>query len=442
MNRYLKNMNLWRVGSLLALMCGSPLAAEELHLSVRPHIVHVIADDLGWNDVGFHGSEIETPRIDALAGESVVLDRFYVAPICSPTRAGVLTGRYPFRFGIWKGVISPFKRHGLPPSELTTPEYLAKAGYKRRGMFGKWHLGLASSQFHPNQHGFTYFYGHYNGAIDYFSHERAGEVDWHRNEETLDEAGYSTDLIGDEAARFILEHPDESPFYMVVAFNAPHSPIQATTDQLDRYSFDPEGPRAPNTDRKIAMREKAPAYGEAGKGNTIRQTYSAMVSSLDDNLGKILDALQRRGIEERTIVIFHSDNGGTPVHGGSNQPLRGNKFTTWEGGVRVVAMIRWPEQLAAGRYRGVAAYIDLLPTLLKVVNLAPERPVDGVDLFERITSQMEPPERYVLLGERTVVGQRWKLNEDEFYDLSTNPNESAPVAQPPTAVMQTWCGSS
>ena len=177
-----------------------------------PNIVHVIADDLGWNDVGYHGSDIRTPAIDRLAAESVKLDRFYVTPICSPTRAGAMTGRYPFRYGIWGGVCSPTSRHGLPESETTIAELLGEAGYGRRAIFGKWHLGLASSRFHPLNHGFTDFYGHYNGAIDYFSRKRFGELDWHRNYESVTEKGYSTDLIGREAAKFIVEQSSGKPF--------------------------------------------------------------------------------------------------------------------------------------------------------------------------------------------------------------------------------------
>ena len=314
-----------------------------------PNIVHIIADDLGWNDVGFHGSDIKTHVIDQLAKESIILDRFYVTPICSPTRAGVLTGRYPFRFGIWGGVVSPDKRHGLPPSENTTPEFLRDCGYQNRALFGKWHLGLSSTMFHPLNHGFTHFVGHYNGAIDYFSRHRHGELDWHENFESRPEDGYSTDLIGRAAAAFIDQQKNTSPFYMLVTFNAPHSPLQAKPADLADYGFDSNKDLAPNTVRRLARREGALDYGMKGRGNSIRQTFSAMVSALDQNIGRILEALQRNGFTQNTIVVFHSDNGADPNHGGDNKPLRGNKFTTWEGGVRVVALIRWPRKLVGGR---------------------------------------------------------------------------------------------
>lgn len=415
---------------IIALLTLSQAIAEE-----KPNIVHIIVDDLGWNDVGFHGSEIKTPAIDRLAAKSVVLDRFYVTPICSPTRAGVLTGRYPFRFGIWGGVVSPTKRHGLPPSEQTMPELLAKAGYKDRIMLGKWHLGLASTKFHPLNHGFTEFYGHYNGAIDYFSHERFGELDWHRNFDSVHEEGYSTDLIGSAAVNFIEDHDGKSPFYMVIAFNAPHSPIQAKRVDLEANGFDPAGTRAPNTDSNIAKREKALEYGERGKGNTVRQTFAAMVSSLDQNVGRILNALERKDIGSNTIVVFHSDNGGDPRHGGSNKPLRGTKFTTWEGGVRVVAMVRWPSQIHGGsKYESPVAYIDILPTLAAAAHVTDVPEVDGINLLPYLKNNLPTPARSLLLGKDTIVSGRWKLKDGEFFDLRDDPSESSAVDKPPSEV--------
>lgn len=393
-----------------------------------PNIIHIIADDLGWNDVSFHGSEIQTPNIDRLAGESVILDRFYVTPVCSPTRAGALTGRYPFRFGIFGGVVSPTKRHGLPPVEITTPELLAKAGYANRMLIGKWHLGLASTMFHPMRHGFTSFYGHYNGAIDYFSRERFGELDWHNGFESVHEEGYSTDLVGRAAVSFIQKQKKGSPFFLMLAFNAPHSPIQAKREDLDRYGFDVAGPRAANTDAGIAKREKAPAYGEAGKGNTVRQTFAAMTMAMDHQIGAILDTLEAEGLRDNTLLVFHSDNGGTPKHGGNNLPLRGDKFTTWEGGTRVVAMIRWPEKFQGGRrYEHVTGYIDLLPTFATAAGVKAPGHVDGRDLLGYLTGAEPDGERSILLDQKTVVTDRWKLVGAELFDLVNDPNETTDV---------------
>ncbi|MFN3193793.1 MAG: arylsulfatase B [Aureliella sp.] len=411
------------------------LSMADIKPNVQPNIIHIIVDDLGWNDVGFHGSEIKTPAIDQLANESVVLDRFYVTPICSPTRAGALTGRYPFRFGIWGGVVSPTQRHGLPPGEATVPELLAEAGYARRIMLGKWHLGLASTKFHPLNHGFTEFYGHYNGAIDYFSRERFGELDWHRNFDSVPEDGYSTDLIGKAAEEFINSHDGESPFYMYVAFNAPHSPIQAKRTDLDAYGFDPNGQTAPNTDKGIAKRENAPQYGRRGKGNTVRQTFAGMVSSLDQNVDRILRAIDKNGLRENTLILFHSDNGGIPKHGGSNLPLRGNKFTTWEGGVRVVAMLRWPQRIEGDRrYESLASYIDILPTMLAAAGHE-HSGGDGINLLPFLAGHQQPPKRTLLLDQETVVSDRWKLKDGSLYDLSTDPGESMSSEHPPDGIL-------
>ncbi|EMI57078.1 arylsulfatase B [Rhodopirellula sallentina] len=413
-----------------ALICVVPANAD------APNIVHIIADDLGWNDVGYHGSEIKTPHLDALASESVILDRFYVTPICSPTRAGVLTGRYPFRFGIWGSVCNPLARHGLPPTEQTTSELLKLAGYQHRAVFGKWHLGLASTKFHPLRHGFTDFYGHYNGAIDYFSRKRFGQLDWHRNYESVQEEGYSTDLLGAAAVNFISERSAESPFYLLVTFNAPHSPVQAKPEDLKAYGFDPNGDRAPNTDAGIARREKFAAYGEGAKGNTVRQTFAAMTTAMDRNIGTILDALDENGFRENTLVIFHSDNGGDPKHGGNNQPLRGKKFTTWEGGVRVPAIMRWPARLKGGtKYGSVTSYIDILPTLAGAAGIANPTGIDGSNLLPYLEGRQPPPERVLLLSEDTVVTDQWKLIGGEIFDLKNNPAETGPLSDPPADVL-------
>jgi arylsulfatase B len=400
-----------------------------------PNIVHIIADDLGWNDVGFHGSDIRTPQIDAFATNSVILDRFYVTPICSPTRAGLLTGRYPFRFGIWNGVISPTKRHGLPPEEVTTGEILSGLGYQRRALLGKWHLGLASTMFHPLQHGFSEFYGHYNGALDYFSQLRFGERDWHRNYSSSTDTGYTTEMVASEAVRFIERSVPAQPFFLMVAFNAPHSPLQAKADDLEDYGFRVSEPLAPNTDRRLAQRENALDYGNRGRGNSIRQTFSAMVSSLDTAVGRILNALEGQGIADDTIVVFHSDNGGVPQHGGSNLPLRGNKFTSYEGGVRVVAAIRWPGVFPAGTVcREITAYIDLLPTFVDSAGGKIPMSVDGISLIPVLQGRQRTEERILLLGETAAVGHRWKLHNGEIFDLKSDPHEKQPANSVPDTV--------
>ena len=291
-----------------------------------PNIVLMLADDLGWGDVSYHSPHrIETPHIDSLAREGIELDRFYVAPMCSPTRAGLMTGRYPIRFGLARAVVPPQRNYGLSTEERTLPEALAEAGYKHRGIFGKWHLGHHQAKWHPLARGFTQFEGHYNGAIDYFTHEREGELDWNVNYEPTKREGYATDLIAESASRFILEKSKEdAPYFCYVPFNAPHSPFQAKQEDLDRF-------------------------GVTSRNPSKEEWLKAMVWSLDEGVGQVLQAIEESGEAENTQVWFMSDNGGVSGVPEHNAPLNGSKLTTFEGGVRVVACVRWPADWAGKR---------------------------------------------------------------------------------------------
>ncbi|MCE2560018.1 MAG: sulfatase-like hydrolase/transferase [Acidobacteria bacterium] len=213
--------------------CGAPAPPPETRL---PNIVLIVPDDLGRHDVSFHGGEIATPNIDRIAAEGVLIERFYTAPICSPTRAGLLTGRYPIRYGLMRNVISPWQDFGLNTEEVTLPEVLARAGYEHRGVFGKWHLGHISRKYHPLRRGFTESVGH-NTSIDYFTKERFGERDWFHGYEPASEEGYVTDLVAGHAVRFIDRHAGgETPFFLYVPFNAAHSPLQAKEEDLPLYA--------------------------------------------------------------------------------------------------------------------------------------------------------------------------------------------------------------
>jgi len=327
----------------------------------KPNIVIIVADDLGWNDVGYHGSDIKTPNIDRIASEGVELDRFYVCPICSPTRAGLMTGRWPLRFGIMRAVIPPWRKYGLPDEEETLATMLGKAGYRRRACVGKWHLGHSHRGYHPLNRGFTHFYGCYNGAIDYFTHQREGELDWHRGHEPARESGYATTLLADEAARFVRESPKGQPFFLYLPFNAPHSPLQAPEAYLKRYAH--------------------------LKGQ--RRKYAAMVACMDDGIGKVLAAVDAKGVGDNTFVLFFADNGGAPA--GDNRPLRGGKQTLFEGGIRAAAAARWPVGgLTGGRkVSEVMGYVDVMPTLRRIAGAGEHRgkPLDGVDVLEALTGR-------------------------------------------------------
>ncbi len=259
----------------------------------RPHIVVMIADDLGWGDVGFHGSRIETPNIDRLAALGTRLNQFYVQPVCSPTRGAFMTGRYPMRLGLQCGVVRPWATHGLPLDERTLPQALRKAGYKT-AICGKWHLGHFQPDYLPTRRGFDLQYGHYNGALDYFTHDRDGGHDWHRNDQPNYDEGYSTDLIGQAAANIIAGHDQTKPLFLYVPFNAPHTPLQAPQKWLDKYAH-------------FKLKH--------------RQTYAAMVACMDAAVGTIVGALEQSDFPvEQTLIFFCSDNGGVPLKAGQVFP--------------------------------------------------------------------------------------------------------------------------
>lgn len=324
----------------------------------QPNIVVLLADDLGFADVGFRGGEIETPSIDRLAREGVVLDRYYVAPICSPTRAALMTGRDPIKLGIAYDQINPWNNVGLAPGETTLAEILKADGYQT-ALVGKWHLGHAQQHQLPNAQGFDHFYGHLQTNTNYYKHTRENGHDLQENGKPVQASGeYLTDLEAREAVRFIRERDPSRPFFLYVPFTAPHSPMQAPKATIDKYA------KLPNT-----------AY---------RRVYAAMVDEMDQAIGQILAALDEEEIAEQTIVVFSSDNGGSDVYGGVNAPLRGFKGQTFEGGIRVGAAIRWPDGLEGGRtVDQMMTVMDMLPTLASAagVPIRSSVPLDGIDLW-------------------------------------------------------------
>lgn len=380
---------------------------------MQPHIVLLLADDLGWNDVGYHGSEIRTPRIDRLAREGVRLDQFYATPLCSATRAALLTGRHAHRYGLQSGFLSVWAKHGLPVGEVTLAQRLRDTGYST-AMLGKWHLGHTQHAYLPLQRGFDHHYGGYGGTIDYFEHTVRGGLDWHRNERPVREEGYATTLLGDEAIRLIEAHDPSVPLFLYVAFNAPHRPLQVPEEELEAYA-------------NIAQDQ--------------RRTFAAMVTVMDRQVGRIVDALETRGMTRDTLLLFISDNGGAPPAGGSNAPLRGRKGLLYEGGIRVPAVMRWPGRLAGGVVvREPIHVVDLHPTLLGLAGATIEGPppLDGVDVWPAI-ARGELPERDELLLYASPAGsalreQEWKLvlakrrpeepETVELFDLGADPNES------------------
>ena len=412
-----------RILPLLVAACAAPaFAQDDAAAAPRPHIVVLLADDLGWGDVGFHDSRIPTPHIDALAERGVRLEQFYVQPVCSPTRGALMTGRYPMRLGLQCGVVRPWAEHGLPLDERTLADALRDAGYAT-AISGKWHLGHSAPGYLPTRRGFDRQYGHYNGALDYFTHVRDGGHDWHENDAVNRDEGYATDLIADAAIEMLAEHDKERPLFLYVPFNAPHTPLQAPEEWTEKF------PQFEDRSRRI---------------------YAAMVACMDDAVGRILAALDTHGFErENTLVFFCSDNGGIRSLG-SNGPLRAQKGRLYEGGVRVPAVMSWPGRLEAGKGVDEPLHIvDLYPTLLRLAgaNAEQEHPLDGLDAWATIADGAPSPHDVILHNVTPWSGAlragRWKLvlngaspanatagpprDTWELFDIPADPGETQDV---------------
>ena len=397
--------------------------------SEKPNVVIILADDLGWGDVSFHGSTIKTPNIDRLASEGIEMDRFYAAPISSPSRAGLMTGRYPSRFGFREAVIPPWREDGLDENECTIADVLGENGYSNRAIIGKWHLGHTRKAHYPLNRGFTHFYGHLNGAIEYFTHNREGELDWHNDWESCYDKGYSTDLITKEAVRCIDKYSKEGPYFLYVAYNAPHTPYEAPEDEIAEH---------------IPLNEFNALENKKDKDGW---RYRAMVTRMDKGIGHILEAIEASGQMDNTIILFMSDNGGVPnMEPYSNSgPLRGHKFDEWDGGVRVTAAIYWKNGFKQGgrKLDQVTGIVDILPTLADIigVNKSPKHPYDGLSVYSVLKGEQESFDRDMYLGLGAAVNHDWKfilagrnpglgLKENFLVDYANNPFEEDQKALP------------
>jgi arylsulfatase A-like enzyme len=403
----------------------------------QPNIVFLLADDLGYCDVSLYDcKDIPTPNIDALAKNGIKFTQGYVsAPVCSPSRAGLMTGRYQQRFG-FEFNAGPFRRAisdkdmGLPLSEITLPEVLKKAGYAT-GMVGKWHLGM-NERYWPNQRGFEEFFGFLFGGHLYIDPNTAGVVTVnsrddeggsgqgkqslqnpiYRNQTPVAEKDYLTDAFAREAVAYIDRHQKE-PFFLYTAFNAPHSPFQATQKYLDRF---------PNVKDER------------------RRVYMAMVSALDDAVGSILHKLHETGLEKDTLVVFLSDNGcATYTRTCTNDPLRFGKLTPFEGGIRVPFAMQWTGHLQAGTvFDRPISSLDLFTTAVTVAGgkLPKDRVMDGVNLLPYLTAQKETPIHDRLQWRNGPNGalrkENWKLIKggDHYwlFDLSKDMGERKNLA--------------
>lgn len=358
-----------------------------------PNILVIVADDMGYADIGVHGStDIPTPNIDALAATGIRFTDGYVSgPFCSPTRAGLMTGRYPQKFGHEFNIVGPSAgEFGLPLEERTMADHLKAAGY-RTALFGKWHLGSAP-RFHPLERGFEEFFGFLEAGHLYMPRTPADTLTVLQGRTVVTEAAYLTDALADRAVDFI-KRQRSRPFFLYLAFNAVHTPLQATDRYLARFPHiaDPQ-----------------------------RRTYAAMLSAMDDGIGKTLAALRAEHLEENTLIFFFSDNGGPTIVGGingsSNDPLRGSKRQTWEGGIRVPFILSWKGHLPEGQTDSrPIIQLDVLPTALAAagISVKPEWKLDGVNLLPFLTGRVSGSPHEVLywrLGAMMAIRQGdWKL---------------------------------
>ncbi len=373
----------------------------------RPNIVLILADDLGYADLGIHGcNDIPTPNIDALANGGVRCTNAYVSgPYCSPTRAGLLTGRYQQRFGheFNPGPPSPQNAEfGLSLAEKTLADHLKSAGYAT-GMVGKWHLG-SGAKFHPLERGFQEYYGFLGGNHSYI--KAGGSI--LRGREPVDEKEYLTDALAREATAFIDRHR-QAPFFLYLTFNAVHTPMEATSKYLDRF--------ASIADEK-------------------RRTYAAMLSAMDDAIGAVQKKLAADKLDDNTLIFFVSDNGGPPVNSSSNGALRGHKTSTWEGGIRVPMFVQWKGHLPAGKvYDQPVIQLDFLPTALAAagVEVPSAAKLDGVNLLPYLDGQQTgaPHENlYWRFGQQMALRSGdWKLvkavgaMQPQLYNLADDLSE-------------------
>ncbi len=380
----------------------------------KPNVVLIVADDLGYADLGVQGAtDVRTPHVDSIAANGIRFTNGYASGcVCSPTRAGLLTGRYQQRFGHEKNLRYPFPPGGgLPVGEKTLAECLKPLGYAT-GAVGKWHLGI-ESQFFPLHRGFDEFFGFLFGDHSYLDWDIEPENPVYRGTQTVVETTYLTDAFTREAVSFIDRH-QAGPFFLYLAFSAPHDPLEATPAYLDRFP---------------------------GIADSRRRTFAAMLSAMDDGVGAVLGRLRALGIEEETLIFFISDNGGIPAENTSlNTPLRGQKGQLYEGGVRVPFMVQWKGRLPAGRVdtRPVSS-LDLFTTSMAAAGGAPpsDRVIDGVNLLPYLdgTNPGAPhPILFWKYGSPAAVRKGdWKLvkvgsNPSQLFDLGADLSETTDLA--------------
>jgi len=393
-----------------------------------PNIIIIVADDLGWKDVGFHDSEIKTPMLDKMANEGVVFDRFYVHSVCSPTRASLLTGRMPSRFGIY----APLGDEAAFPKETITIAGLLKQKGYETAISGKWHLGTVPEA-RPLNYGFDSSYGYLRGQIDPITHlYKNGNKTWHRNDKLLDEKGHATDLITKESIR-IIEKPREKgkPFFLYIAYSVPHYPLYEVEEWVNQYS------------KSIK--------------NESRQLFAASVTHMDHSIGQVFAALRNTGKANNTLILFLSDNGGqknwypkTEYGGkfkandvlGNNLPLRDWKTSLYDGALRVPALLYWPGMLTHKVIKECVNVADVFPTLayLAGAKVTEDMIIEGINFWPAIEDRKLPENRVMYwrtnnsfalkIGDWKLIhhGENFEDGNYELYNTILDPNEENNIA--------------
>ena len=411
----------------------------------RPNVIIFLVDDLGWADISLRGAPIDTPAIDSIFSEGLTLNRFYATPICSPTRAALMTGRDPLRLGISYSVVMPWMNNGVHPDEHFMPESFKAAGYQT-AIVGKWHLGHSQEIFHPNARGFENFYGHMHTEVGYFPpFANQGGIDFQRNGVTISDDGYETFLLADEASRWIKARDTKKPFFLYMPFIAPHTPLEAPADLVQKYK---------NLEDTRELTRSTAIDRTRKMGSVVipsaRPMYAAVVDALDQAIGQVLDTLSAEDIEEETLILFSSDNGGAAYAGGGadNFPLRGGKGDTYEGGIRVIAAMKWKGKLAAGKsFDSIMTVMDVFPTLASAsqVPMLNTKEIWGRDMWPaiRIGKDVKLDKEVYFASETpnygefhtTTFNDKWKLVqvitsslleinvENKLFDINSDPNE-------------------
>jgi len=401
---------------LAAVLCAAGAAAAE-----RPHVVLILADDLGWKDVGFHGGEAPTPNIDRLAEGGAALNTFYVLPSSTQTRAALLTGRYPMRYGLQTRDIVPATRYGLAEDEPTLATALKRSGY-RTAFIGRWQLGHAQPQWWPTRRGFDSFYGSLAGQVG-AQLSKGGKTDWRRNDKPVSERGSVTALLTREAQALVGKHDAAVPLFLMIAYSSPAYTADAAEAALARH---------------------------AAVADPVRRAYLAAVATLDAAVGEVVAALDARGMLDNTLIVFHSDNGGgvatrfptgefdALTTGADNGVFREGRGSLYEGGVRSFAVAHWPKRIQPKTVISDMLHVtDVAPTVLALAGAAgdAQKKPDGVDLMPVLTGAQRAAHKEVLIAVEDFRGAvrvgEWKLivhsslpTRVELFDVANDPEEA------------------